>query len=753
MARLNEAPVPVDSHLEILRRKFLRQNRDIAKINSDQSQKIRRLENDCARLLSENLDLRGQILRLEKQVEDNSAQRIADHALQVKEKLEHQLSEFTALLGSLGVEPPAKRRASEERMLSNTCQSMARSPPQRRRRNTSIDSEALAGMEGRLPPIYENKTYPRATMNGDEILALCAAADDTNDSSDLGPPPISQYVGEEPVKHSPPTPIETFVPENPRRPLSISSPPKLDYDRHPSRSPEPEMEAEGMVIPESPSKGASPAKEPSPEPAPQPVRAGAKRKYGDENGTIQSTTPLTGKENTALTEKAFPTRPTSKRKSLAELANVKPEKKNTKPSLSAKRTPLAAKSTNENVSSPRKVMKPASRKPAKKEQAPPPIDTVMGDETSTPSPPVEIVIPADPVLDSVTALPSATPSSPTTPHRAAPEEMLHDTPPPADISSTGETIRPSRRARAAVSYAEPNLRDKMRRPTKELFDAVTGEGKYAHRTSMKSDDQHLTLSSATKIKLEPGSSASSNSKINFASDPTPPAQQQALLSPLAQKDAFSETLPDTVVTDRRKRPSAVGSRRESLAVPGKSDGASRDLSPAVTAQPEAPAHTNSNRLKNSLHRTRNDNPAPPPPSEAAADIYDFNASSPVASSTHPTPDTNSEPKPAPSHSSIITGSRARITRKSSVAAAAALRELLDEEEHDSKSNPSRPKSRSTLATRKRASMLVPKPSSMLESLEDSSVAADADTSGASTEGEDAASRREGRVARRRSMML
>lgn len=47
-----------------------------------------------------------------------------------------------------------------------------------------------------------------------------------------------------------------------------------------------------------------------------------------------------------------------------------------------------------------------------------------------------------------------------------------DTPPPVDITSKGETSRPSRRNRTAVSYAEPNLRDKMRRPTKELVDAV-----------------------------------------------------------------------------------------------------------------------------------------------------------------------------------------------------------------------------------------------------------------------------------------
>lgn len=57
-----------------------------------------------------------------------------------------------------------------------------------------------------------------------------------------------------------------------------------------------------------------------------------------------------------------------------------------------------------------------------------------------------------------------------------------DTPPPgfeaypvssglASLSSTA--ARPSRRQRSAVSYAEPNLRDKMRRPGKELVDAVT----------------------------------------------------------------------------------------------------------------------------------------------------------------------------------------------------------------------------------------------------------------------------------------
>lgn len=114
--------------------------------------------------MSENLELRGHILRLEKQVQDNSARRIADHALEIKAKLEAQLAECASLLGSLGLEPPSKRHSPQEGRLEKPRPGVARSPPQRKRRQTGMDAETLAEQEGRLPPIYENKTYPRPTM-------------------------------------------------------------------------------------------------------------------------------------------------------------------------------------------------------------------------------------------------------------------------------------------------------------------------------------------------------------------------------------------------------------------------------------------------------------------------------------------------------------------------------------------------------------------------------------------------------------
>lgn len=61
-----------------------------------------------------------------------------------------------------------------------------------------------------------------------------------------------------------------------------------------------------------------------------------------------------------------------------------------------------------------------------------------------------------------------------------------DTPPPGELGSmnqAGGAGRPSRRARPQVSYKEPSLSTKMRRPGKELVDAVTVNA--ARRTSVE----------------------------------------------------------------------------------------------------------------------------------------------------------------------------------------------------------------------------------------------------------------------------
>jgi hypothetical protein len=111
-------------------------------------------------MLSENLELRGRILELEKQVDDNESRRIADHALAIKTKLESQLTEWGTLLAGLGLEPPMKRqsprvRRSSKQRMSFHCNRP--SPSQRRLRDVARDIEDLGH-------ISENKSYSRMSL-------------------------------------------------------------------------------------------------------------------------------------------------------------------------------------------------------------------------------------------------------------------------------------------------------------------------------------------------------------------------------------------------------------------------------------------------------------------------------------------------------------------------------------------------------------------------------------------------------------
>jgi DNA-binding protein H-NS len=140
----------------------MRQNRDIARANSTQSLRIRNLENETSRLLAENLGLREQILRLQTELENRRAQRVADHTGIVKSQLEAKLLEISALVNDLGDESAPKKKSPRAGKITRA--SPNSSPDQRNWKNMCTLSEAVGGQEGRLPPILENKLYPRRTL-------------------------------------------------------------------------------------------------------------------------------------------------------------------------------------------------------------------------------------------------------------------------------------------------------------------------------------------------------------------------------------------------------------------------------------------------------------------------------------------------------------------------------------------------------------------------------------------------------------
>jgi len=104
------------------------------------------------------------MLRLEKELEDSSAQRIADHALEIKARMEAQLAEWGSMLASLGLEPPRKRQSPMTRKIAKSRSGLSHIPAQRRPRDMARDHDGLPAQESRLPPILENKTYPRQTL-------------------------------------------------------------------------------------------------------------------------------------------------------------------------------------------------------------------------------------------------------------------------------------------------------------------------------------------------------------------------------------------------------------------------------------------------------------------------------------------------------------------------------------------------------------------------------------------------------------
>ena len=133
----------------------------LLRANSTQSLRIRSLEAETSRLLSENITLREENIQLKQELEEGRNKRALDNVLGLKAELESKLKELSSLVGDLGtvtkrhIETAPKRR--RERRLS-----LRRSPGQKDWKNTA--NLAIIAGDGKLPPILEDKYYPRQTL-------------------------------------------------------------------------------------------------------------------------------------------------------------------------------------------------------------------------------------------------------------------------------------------------------------------------------------------------------------------------------------------------------------------------------------------------------------------------------------------------------------------------------------------------------------------------------------------------------------
>ena len=551
---------------------------------------------------------------------------------------------------------------------------------------------------------------------------MCSEAADSSGSPDLGPPPVSRFVDEDPPKQQSPNKSTEETVDQPPKPKNATNdtvtalppPPKLDFAKKPGLDGETKQLIQESV-PILTRRGADKrGRDEESEPTvviPQALRVGSKRKFGDENdvGAIakpsEKPTPL----GTGNTEKDRRHSEIQKRRSFKALSAAGAEARGKPgngltPTGNPARRALAAKSTNDDVTSPMKpsrnetpaeakpikkqglkketiIERPSRRKEKEKETRPPPLDTAAAPEPEAPS--------SDPL-----PIPPTTPE----PSQSTLREVPRDTPPPTDISSMGEASRPSRRVRNSVSYAEPNLRDKMRRPTKELLDAVTGEGRYIHKSGSSKPDDAGSAS-------VPTSNSGSKPPTNWRNMPAAEAlakesaRRQSALSPLAQKDLAGDVLPASVVSDRRKRPSVHGTTRE----------------------PQNPSPDSSENDG----KTSQDGPKTEAKEEKRDDVYDFTTSSPVSETKESREDEKDE--------TITVRQPAKNTRRASSSSKSSITA--------SETSSSPAKATKPSGSRKRASMAGPKRSSMLD-LDEAEESLGDDESSA-----------KGRVSRRRSMML
>jgi Shugoshin N-terminal coiled-coil region/Shugoshin C terminus len=510
-----------------VKRRFIRQNREIARVNSTQSLRIRNLEAEISRLLAENINIREQAINSAQEAERlRSTQRIFRDVGRLKEQLEAKLGEVGVLVRELGGLPEkAKRRSSlasqqQQRRRSGLVE-VAKSPDQKDWRNRQTIGGVINGdrqlqqQEGRLPIIVEGKHYPRKTLEGTEISNLLQDGAEASESPEIGPPPVAHFDVAEPIDFKPaqqPVGAELRILDGDEGPVEDVKPLPDNLERRRRRRASALLE--DMTGLNRSVLHASTEHENS-----MPLKSGAKRKLDVREDETKEDSRPAGTDDFAFQRRAIAAdapQPRAKgsrftKAGTATTANNNAAKESATKLEPATRKVLAPKSTNSPSKTRRTTINEkqsslkdgAAKEPD--EQHPKPKSTARISVQEEPiAPPVQDIVLREP--DPETDLQPKTPASLElfSPTSTEPSARVFAQPTEAAITTSVEDIlnnnadgRTSRRARGAVSYAEPSLRAKMRRPTKELVAAV-GEG----TNSFKAQPREINARAESQERLE-----------------------------------------------------------------------------------------------------------------------------------------------------------------------------------------------------------------------------------------------------------
>lgn len=472
-----------------MKRRFIRQNREIARVNSTQSQRIRNLETEISRLVAENISLREQVIAAQADAERwRSANMVGREILDIKNRLERKVNEVSLLLVEMGELPEKAARKGRRRSRLQSMESSAEQDWKNRqsaREAFAVDRAEL--QDGRLPAIQENKLYPRRTLENAEVMALKEEElmHQSAESPELGPPPVAHFEVADPIAFDAGNSQADEPGEN-----VLQLPATLEKRRKRRTS---------AFLQDMPTEALPDAENP----VTQLLKSGAKRKLD----FSELEEPVVQQPN-ASDDFVFQRRPDiwnnvtgGKR---ASRFTRPPGRENENSGDSNRRSPVKAIPLERKVLAPKSTNSPAKRriqssdkpesgkddwverqmqamiKPSRRAIIPPPPearDVILESDSQQEThdlPPKTPAPQGDDILSPISTEPSVRTS-----HHPKEAAILNSV---EDVLN-GNIGRGSRRARPAVSYALPNLRDKMRRPGKELVGAVEGIEKHKESTA------------------------------------------------------------------------------------------------------------------------------------------------------------------------------------------------------------------------------------------------------------------------------
>lgn len=580
-----------------------------SRTNSLQSLRLRCLESEVSRLLAENLELREEILILRNKVEESQPEPSLFDS--VRQKLEDKMMELTGLIAELQA-PPRKRRSIRREPTQK---------PERHEPDEEMEGRLPAIREDKQWPRLSIKFVEALDLEDNVLTHRCSMTEIQStdqeammESPDPGSPPVAQFRDED-MDSNPPQFLSTASPdEEEKEPEPLSQELSLNIETRRRRRDSGKMNPKRvMIFNSSPDDEieSDPVKKSSDDETS--LRTSRKRKLGDrlnerdeENSwftknqegfpfSVKASTNPELKANVKLDLKPTKTSKTEKiesieiiprdpseRKALSNsmfphwnsdaVTNSYAEPVNTDPIVSPKK-PSRALLLEKPSKGPVQIIggKDAAkerirdRKAGREE-----IKAIISSKRTTASKQSAITKPppaVEPVpVEKLISLPPKTPGalddifSPISESQSADRPAGKDTPPPGDLTSMGSTEtmgRTARRSRPAVNYAEPSLNAKMRRPTKELLDAVGKDGRPLQGavTSKKGIEKPTS-------QWKPAYSAS---MLNTISKEDPPSPLTNKTSPLLlEKKSIADAIKDTILSDNEDVP-IVKNRRASRA--------------------------------------------------------------------------------------------------------------------------------------------------------------------------------------------